>query len=105
MFPLVVVLAIVAIALAVVVKLLPIKRVIVYEYQKALKYKKGRYATTLDSGQYWVSSLSTLVVPVDIRSEFITIQGQDLLSADGVTVKFSLAAEVKVVDPNLAASK
>jgi len=69
MFPLVVVLAIVAIALAVVVKLLPMKRVIVYEYQKALKYKKGRYAATLDSGQYWVSSLSTLVVPVDIYND------------------------------------
>ena len=105
MFPLVVVLAIVAIALAVVVKLLPMKRVIVYEYQKALKYKKGRYAATLDSGQYWVSSLSTLVVPVDIRSEFITLPGQDLLSADGVTVKITLAAEFEVVDPHLAVNK
>ena len=87
------------------VKLLPFKRVIVYDYQKALKYKKGRYAGTLDAGQYWVSSLSTLVVPVDIRSEFITIQGQDLLSADGVTVKISLATEFQVVDANLAVNK
>jgi regulator of protease activity HflC (stomatin/prohibitin superfamily) len=105
MLPLVVVLAVVVIAVTVIVKFLPIKRVIVYEYQRALKYKKGRYAATLDSGQYWVSSLSTLILPVDIRSEFITIQGQDLLSADGVTVKISLAAEFQVVDPNLAVNK
>src|SRR5579864_2751035 len=105
MLPLVAVLAVVAIAVLILVKLLPFKRVIVYEYQKALKYKKGRYAVTLDPGQYWVSSLSTLVVPVDIRPEFITIQGQDLLSADGVTVKISLAAEFQVVDANLAVNK
>ena len=105
MLPLVAVLAVVAIAVLIVVKLLPFKRVIVYEYQKALKYRKGRYVATLDSGQYWVSSVSTLVVPVDIRSEFITIQGQDLLSADGVTVKISLAAEFQVVDANLAVNK
>lgn len=105
MLPLLAVLAVVAIAVLILVKLLPFKRVIVYEYQKALKYKKGRYAGTLDAGQYWVSSLSTLVVPVDIRSEFITIQGQDLLSADGVTVKISLATEFQVVDANLAVNK
>jgi regulator of protease activity HflC (stomatin/prohibitin superfamily) len=105
MLPLVAVLAVIAIAVLIFVKLLPFKRVIVYEYQKALKYKKGRYAATLAPGQYWVSSLSTLVVPVDIRPEFITIQGQDLLSADGVTVKISLAAEFQVVDANLAVNK
>jgi regulator of protease activity HflC (stomatin/prohibitin superfamily) len=37
--------------------------------------------------------------------EFITIQGQDLLSAAGVTVKISLAAEFQVVDANLAVNK
>lgn len=105
MFPLIVVLVLAVSAVAIIVKVLPIKRVIVYEYQKALKYKKGRYAATLDPGQYWVSSLSTLVVPVDVRSEFITIQGQDVLSADGVTVKISLAAEFQVIDPNLAVNK
>jgi regulator of protease activity HflC (stomatin/prohibitin superfamily) len=103
--PFVVVLALAVIVVAVIIKLLPIKRVIVFEYQKALKYKKGRYAATLDPGQYWVSSLSTLVVPVDVRSEFVTIPGQDLLSADGVTVKISLAAEFQVVDTNLAVNK
>ncbi|HEY1524963.1 MAG TPA: slipin family protein [Candidatus Angelobacter sp.] len=104
MVPLILVLLTV-IVVAIIAKVLPIKRVIVYEYQKALKYKKGRYAATLDPGQYWVSSLSTLVVPVDIRSEFITIQGQDVLSADGVTVKISLASEFQVIDPNLAVNK
>lgn len=81
------------------------KRVIVYEYQKALKYKKGKYVGTLGPGQYWISSLSSIVVPVDSRPEFTTVPGQDVLSADGVTVRVSLAAEFQVVDPYLAINK
>lgn len=105
MFPFVVVLAAALVALVLIFRFLRIKRVIVYEYQKALRYKKGRYVGTLDAGQYWIASASTYVYPVDIRSEFITIQGQDVLTSDGVTVKISLAAEFQVVDPNLAVNK
>jgi len=84
---------------------LRIKHVIVYEYQKGLKYSKGRYVAALDPGDYWILSSFSSIVPVDVRPEFITIQGQDVLSADGVTLKISLAAEFQVVDPNLAVNK
>jgi regulator of protease activity HflC (stomatin/prohibitin superfamily) len=94
-----------AVLLAIVVKLVPVKSVIVYEYQRGLKYKKGRYAGTLDPGRYWIVSGSSTIVPVDVRPEFITIQGQDVLSADGVTLKVSLAAEFQVADPNIAINK
>ncbi len=36
-----------AIVLWIVVKILPFKRVTVFEYQKALKYTQGRYEETL----------------------------------------------------------
>jgi regulator of protease activity HflC (stomatin/prohibitin superfamily) len=91
--------------LVVALRILRVKHVTVYEYQKALKYTKGRYKTTLDPGQYWISSFFSTIVPVDIRPEFITIQGQDVLSADGVTLKVSLAAEFQVADPNTAINK
>jgi regulator of protease activity HflC (stomatin/prohibitin superfamily) len=94
-----------AILLVIVLKTIRLKHVIVYEYQKALKYTKGRYITTLDPGQYWILSFSSTIVPVDIRPEFITIQGQDVLSADGVTLKISLAAEFQVAEPNVAVNK
>jgi len=86
-------------------KIVPVRRVIVYEYQKGLKYKKGRYAGTLGPGQYWILSTSSSIVAVDVRPEFITIQGQDVLSADGVTLKVSLAAEFEVADPHVAINK
>jgi regulator of protease activity HflC (stomatin/prohibitin superfamily) len=90
---------------AVVWKVFPVKHVTILEYQRGLLYKKGRYTATLGPGSYWISSTFSLVYPVDIRSQFITIPGQDVISADGVTVKVSLAAEFQVVDPNLAVNK
>jgi regulator of protease activity HflC (stomatin/prohibitin superfamily) len=95
----------VAVLLFVAVKVVPIKRVTVYEYQKGLKYTKGRYVATLNAGQYWIFSTFSSVVPVDVRPQFVTIQGQDVLSADGVTLKVSIAAEFQVSDPNVAINK
>jgi len=91
--------------LLVVIKVVPLKRITVYEYQKGLKYSKGRYAGTLNAGQYWIFPIFSAIVPVDIRPQFVTVQGQDVLSADGVTLKVSLAAAFEVADPNVAINK
>ncbi|MGH9741328.1 MAG: slipin family protein [Candidatus Acidiferrum sp.] len=95
----------VAVLLLVAVKVFPIKRVIIHEYQKGLKYTKGLYVATLSPGQYWIFPAFSSVAPVDIRPQFVTIPGQDVLSADGVTLKISLAAEFHVNDPNIAINK
>jgi regulator of protease activity HflC (stomatin/prohibitin superfamily) len=87
------------------IRLFRVRRITIYEYQKGLRYTKGRYTGTLGPGQYWIICSVSSIVPVDIRPEFITIQGQDVLSADGVTLKVSLAAEFQVVDPHLAVNK
>jgi regulator of protease activity HflC (stomatin/prohibitin superfamily) len=68
-------------------------------------YTKGRYAATLNAGQYWMLSSFSSIVPVDIRPQFVTVQGQDVLSADGVTLKVSLAAEFQAGDPTVAINK
>jgi regulator of protease activity HflC (stomatin/prohibitin superfamily) len=93
------------IALALIFRMFRLRHVIVYEYQRALKYSTGRYIGTLNPGSYWIASNFSSIVPVDVRPEFITIPGQDVLSADGVTLKVSLAAEFQVDDPNLAINK
>jgi len=100
-------LAIVALAfvLLVTIKMLRIRHVIVYGYQQALKYSRGRYAGTLGPGSYWIASSFSLIVAVDTRTEFVTIPGQDVLSADGVALKVSLAAEFQLVDADLAVNK
>jgi regulator of protease activity HflC (stomatin/prohibitin superfamily) len=95
----------VAIVAIIAVRISPLKRVLVYEYQQALRYRKGRYMGTIGPGQYWIFARSSAIVPVDTHPEFITIQGQDVLSADGVTLKVSLAAQFQVADPHVAINK
>lgn len=103
----VVVLALVATLLAVglVYKIVPFRRVTIFEYQRGLRYSKGRYSATVPPGQYWIFPTFISIVPVDVRPEFITITGQDVLSADGVTLKVSLAAEFEVADPHIALNR
>ncbi len=103
--PLILLLIFLLLILVIAIKLLPIKLVTIYEYQKGLKYARGRYAGTLDAGQYWIITRFSFIAPVDIRPEYITIQGQEVLSADGVGLKASLAAEFQVTDPNIAINK
>ncbi len=86
-------------------KLWPFKRVVIYEHQKGLKYRRGRYVATLDAGRYWTLPNSISITVVDVRPEFISIPGQDVLSSDGVVLKISLAAEFEIADLHTAINK
>ena len=102
--------AIVLIAVVIVVvvgifaRLVGFGKVIIFEYQRGLKYVRGCYRETLPPGRHWTIG-STRIIPVDIRQVFITIPGQELLTADGVTVKISIAAQYEVQDANIAINK
>ncbi len=86
-------------------KVFRLKSVTIFEHQKGLKYSHGRHAGVLGAGQYWILPAFNSIVPVDIRPEFVTVPSQDVISADGVTLKISLAAEYEVADPNQAINK
>lgn len=93
------------IVLLLVVKIFPMRRVTIYEYQRGLKYRNGRFRGTVGPGQYWFFSTFTTIVAVDVRPEFSTVQGQEVLSSDGVSLKVSLAAEFQITDPDAAINK
>lgn len=77
-------------------------RVTVYEFQRALRYRKGRFLSVLGPGQYWILEPRTTITPVDVRPNFITLMGQEVLTADGVPLKISIAANYEMSDPQLA---
>ena len=95
----------VAILLVVLYKLLGIRTVIIYEYQRGLRYQRGRFVGVVPPAQYWLFLRSTHIVPLDVRPTFVTVPGQEVLTADGVSVKISVAAQFEVEDPNLAINK
>src|SRR5215475_6271337 len=77
-------------------------RVTVYEFQRALRYRKGRFLGVLGPGQYWILEPGTTITPVDVRPNFVTLMGQEVLTADGVPLKVSIAANYEMSDPQLA---
>lgn len=76
--------------------------VTVYEYYFGLKYCKGKYIGILPAGKYWIYYPTTHVTMVDSRAMFATVNGQEVLSSDGITLKVSLAVQYKITDPHKA---
>ncbi len=75
------------------------KKVTIYEYQKGLKYHRGKFDGILEPGQYWIYASADTVTPVDIRSRYISVPGQELVSSDGISLKMTIAAQYSVSDP------
>jgi regulator of protease activity HflC (stomatin/prohibitin superfamily) len=81
---------------------LGVRRMTVLEYEKGLKYAKGKFRSVLEPGQYWYMPFFTIIQKLDVRPRFVSVTGQELLSSDGVTLKVSLAANFEITDPNVA---
>lgn len=82
-----------------------IRRVTVFEYQHAVRFVRGRLGGVLPPGSHWIFTPLTSVQFLEARPRIITIPGQEVLSADGVTLKVSLLLEVRVSDPKAATLK
>ena len=81
-------------------------RITVFEYERGLKYVKGRFREVLSPGQYWVVPLgNTTIRKVDIRPQYVSVPGQVVLTADGVGLKVSLTAVFEVVNPVVAVNQ
>jgi len=78
------------------------RRAIVFEFQRGLRYSKGRFRQILQPGAYWIFPRSTVITLVDVRPVLVTIPTQEIISSDGVTLKISLAAEYDVIDASVA---
>lgn len=77
----------------------------VFEFERGLRYRRGRFIGVLEPGVYWVTRRYGRISKVDVRPYYLVVPGQELLSQDGVGVKVSLAANIQVVDPEAAVNK
>lgn len=76
-----------------------IRRTTILEYERGLLYVRGKFGKILEPGQYWHSPLFTMIQKTDIRPRFVSITGQEVLSADGISLKLSIAAHYEITDP------
>jgi regulator of protease activity HflC (stomatin/prohibitin superfamily) len=63
----------------------------IYDYQSGLRYRNGKFAETLGPGRYWSFRPTTTIIVEDMREQLLTVSGQEMLSADNLSVKVSLA--------------
>ena len=78
------------------------RRVVVFEYERALEYRDGRFVRTLGPGAYRRWRHRTAVVKVDVRRRVLAVAGQEVLSSDGLPLRLNLAASFHVADPATA---
>ena len=81
------------------------QRVIILEYQRGLLYRKGKFSKVLEPGAHWYFRQATEIKIVDVRLRNVTVPGQEVLSADSVALKVSLAATFQVSDPATAVNQ
>jgi regulator of protease activity HflC (stomatin/prohibitin superfamily) len=90
------------ISLGVILLKFGIKLITIFEYERGLKYFKGKFKEIIDPGQYWYIPFFSNIRKVDVRPAYVSITGQEVLSSDGVTLKVSLATKYQIIDPNIA---
>lgn len=71
---------------------------IVHEGFVGLLYHEGRLARTLASGRHVLWGTNFHLLPVDNRKTLHNVQGQEVLTADNIGVKISLALTVQIID-------
>ncbi len=72
--------------------------VTIFEYQAGLRYKNGRFVETLGPGRYALFWPGTAIQVEDLREQLLVVPGQEMLTADSLAVKMSLAVNHRTVD-------
>ncbi|MFL5726855.1 MAG: slipin family protein [Chloroflexota bacterium] len=71
----------------------------VHDYERGLRYRSGRFTGLVDPGSHLVIRPVNEIRVLDGRPSVITVEGQEVLTSDGVPVKVSLAARYVIGDP------
>lgn len=89
-------------AFVVLVGLLGAARIIVFEYERALLFRGGRFRRVLGPGVYWHIPAFARIQKVDVRPTRMAVTGQEVLTADGVPIKASVVGTYAIADADRA---
>jgi regulator of protease activity HflC (stomatin/prohibitin superfamily) len=79
-----------------------IQRIIVVDGREALLYRGGRFVRVLTAGTHWVSGWKIGKVELDVREANLTVFGQEVLTADQLTLKISVVLRYKLTKTEMA---
>jgi regulator of protease activity HflC (stomatin/prohibitin superfamily) len=73
--------------------------VTIHDYQRGLRYRRGRFSGLVDPGTHFVARPFSEIFVLDGRPAFMVIDGQEILTSDVVPLRVSLAARYVIGDP------
>ncbi len=73
-----------------------IETITVFEWETALRYRKGRLVDLVGPGRYRIYRRTTMLESIDLRPTALAINGQEIITSDGATLKLSLAAVYRI---------
>jgi regulator of protease activity HflC (stomatin/prohibitin superfamily) len=85
--------------IVVILALLFVRVVTVYDFQRGLRYRMGRFSGLVAAGPHISYRGFNEIRVIDARPTSLTVPGQEILTADGVALKISLTARYVVADP------
>lgn len=81
----------------VVARLFPLTTI--YEHERGLLYKNGKFQTLLEPGSHRFMRSSHHITKLDVRPSLLNLSGQEMFSADLISVKFNLVANLHINQP------
>ncbi|HEX8002918.1 MAG TPA: SPFH domain-containing protein [Mycobacteriales bacterium] len=74
-------------------------RIVVMEWERVVRYDRGLLAEVLGPGEHRRRKRRTVLQRLDVRPRTVALPGQEVLTADGVGVRASVALVVRIGDP------
>ncbi len=71
----------------------------IQEFECGLLYRHGKFQVRLEAGRHVRWGFGYALATVDLRKQTFAVAGQEVLSADNVGLKVSVAVTVQVADP------
>lgn len=75
------------------------------EYQRAIVFRLGRFQSVKGPGLYWLIPVIERQQKVDIRTQTVTLEQQETITKDSVTIKVNAVLWYQIIDPKNAIIK
>ncbi len=75
---------------------------IAQEYERAIVFRLGRFKAVRGPGLFWIIPIIERKITVDIRTKTVTLEQQETITKDSVTIKVNAVLWFRIVDPEKA---
>lgn len=75
------------------------------EYQRGVIFRLGRINGVKGPGMYWIVPIVDQKAQLDIRTKTVSIEPQETVTADSVTIKVNAVLYYRILDPSRAINK